>query len=63
MCAYAIRLACVSTVVSGTRAADVLDRITGHTVLSEAHILPSRPVPLVIGDVLEPECRALFVRR
>jgi tRNA(adenine34) deaminase len=63
MCAYAIRLAGVSVVVSGTRPADMSARINGQTVLSDATIVPSRPVPLVIRDVLEPECRALFVER
>ena len=63
MCAYAIRLARVSVVVSGTRPADGSSGIDGHTILSDASILPSRPVPLMIRDVLEPECRALFVRR
>jgi tRNA(adenine34) deaminase len=61
MCAYAIRLARVSAVVSGTRPADMSIRINGHTILSDASILPSHPVPLLIRDVLEGECRALFV--
>ena len=62
MCAYAIRLARVSIVVSGTRPADTSTRVNGQTVLSDASILPSHPVPLVIRAVLENECRALFVR-
>ena len=64
MCAYAIRLARVSVVVSGTRPADASNRINGHMVLSDASILPTSPVPLLIRDVLEPECRAAsFVQR
>ncbi|HEY7303272.1 MAG TPA: nucleoside deaminase [Bryobacteraceae bacterium] len=62
MCAYAIRLARVSTVVSGARPEDVSDRISGYTVLSDVHILPTRAVPLLIRDVLERECRALFAQ-
>jgi tRNA(adenine34) deaminase len=61
MCAYAIRLARVSIVVSGTRPADVPARINGNTVLSDASILPSRPVPLLIRGVLERECSALYL--
>src|SRR5581483_1190732 len=60
MCAYATRLARVSVVVSGTRPAEMPSTINGHTVLSDANILPSRPVPLLIRDVLELECRAVF---
>lgn len=63
MCAYVIRLARVSVVVSGTRPVDMSTRINGQTVLSDASILPSPPVPLAIRDVLEPECRALFIER
>jgi hypothetical protein len=63
MCAYAISLARVSVVVSGTRPADTSTGINGHTVLSDASMLPSHPVPLVIRDVLEPEYRVLFVER
>jgi hypothetical protein len=51
MCAYAIRLARLSVVVSGTRPADVSTRINRHMVLSDASIVPGRPVPLLIRDV------------
>lgn len=53
MCAYAIRLARISTVVSGARPGKMPEGLNGHTVLSEAHLLPSRPVPVVVRDVLE----------
>ena len=62
MCAYAIRLARVSVVVSGARSADASSRVNGHTVLSDASVLPKYPVPLLIRDVLEAECRAALAR-
>jgi len=62
MCAYAIRLARVSVVVSGARSSDVSSRINGHMVLSDVSILPNHPVPVLTRDVLEPECRAVFVQ-
>lgn len=63
MCAYAIRLARVSVVVSGARPPDAVSTMSGHTVLTEASILPSHPLPLLIRDVLAPECRAVFDER
>jgi len=62
MCAYAIRLARISLVVSSTRSGatgsgtagngDSADRITGFAVLTDASLLPRHPVPQVIRDVL-----------
>jgi len=57
MCAYAIRLARISVVVSGARGADDDHAISGHTVLSDPRVAPHRPPPLVIRDVLADECR------
>ena len=57
MCAYAIRLARISVVVSGARGADDDHAISGHTVLSDPRVAPQRPPPLVIRDVLADECR------
>jgi tRNA(adenine34) deaminase len=62
MCACAIRLAQVSIVVSGSRPSDVSSTINGHTVLSDASILSTHPVPLLIRDVLEPQCRTVFAQ-
>jgi tRNA(adenine34) deaminase len=62
MCAYAIRLARVSAVVSGARSSDASSPINGHSVLSDSSILPGYPVPFLTRDVLETECRALFAR-
>jgi len=63
MCAYAIRLARVSVVVSGARSPHVSSTLSGQIVLSDAGILPSHPSPLVIRDVLAAECQAVLVRR
>jgi tRNA(adenine34) deaminase len=63
MCAYAIRLARVSVVVSGARPPDASSTVSGQTVLSDASILPSHPSPLLIRDVLAPECRAVLTNR
>jgi tRNA(adenine34) deaminase len=60
MCAYAIRLAHVSVVVSGARSSDALSLVNGLAVLTDTSLLPRHPVPLVIRDVLEYECRAAF---
>lgn len=60
MCAYAIRLARVSSVISGTRSSEAARAVTGRTVLTTQDILPNRPVPIVIEGVLERECRALL---
>ena len=57
MCAYAIRLARISIVVSGARVADDGHAISGHTVLTDPHVAPHRPPPVVIRDVLADECR------
>lgn len=60
MCAYAIRLARISLVVSGARGGDEGHPINGIGVLTDASVLPSRPVPVVIRDVLAAECRAVL---
>jgi tRNA(adenine34) deaminase len=56
MCAYAIRLARISVVVSGARAGDAGQAINGHIVLVDERVAPSRPPPVVIRDVLAQEC-------
>jgi tRNA(adenine34) deaminase len=60
MCAYAIRLARVSVVVSGARPVAASSSVTGYTILADDSILPSHPPPLLIRDVLEAECRAVL---
>jgi tRNA(adenine34) deaminase len=57
MCAYAIRLARISVVVCGARGGDGERTVSGHFVLTDDRVAPSRPPPLVIRDVLEQECR------
>jgi tRNA(adenine34) deaminase len=63
MCAYAIRLARISTVVTGTASSDADRALNGQTVLTSAAMLPGRPVPVVIPDVLSEECRAILRER
>ena len=57
MCAYAIRLARISVVVCGARGNDGAQAISGHIVLTDERLAPSRPPPLVIRDVLADECQ------
>jgi tRNA(adenine34) deaminase len=59
MCAYAIRLARVSVVVSGARSGDGEHAVNGHIVLTDARVAPNRPPPLVIRDVLARECQGV----
>jgi tRNA(adenine34) deaminase len=60
MCAYAIRLARVTEVVSGTAAPGGEGGISGDAVLSDRHLLPGRTPPAVVRGVLARECRALL---
>lgn len=57
MCAYAIRLARIDSVVSGARSSGP-DTMSGHMVLTDGALVPGRPVPVVIRDVLAPDCAA-----
>jgi tRNA(adenine34) deaminase len=57
MCAYAIRLARISVVVSGARGEDEDSAISGHRVLTDARLAPHHPPPSVIRDVLAEECQ------
>jgi tRNA(adenine34) deaminase len=59
MCAYAIRLARISVVVSGARGSDPHHTVSGHMVLTDERVAPSRPPPLVIRDVLVQECQSV----
>ena len=59
MCAYAIRLARISVVVSGARGTDAGSSVSGHVVLTDARVAPNRPPPLVIRDVLAQECEGV----
>jgi tRNA(adenine34) deaminase len=63
MCAYAIRLARVSTVIAGARAAEVDGALSGWDVLATASILPARPTPALVRGVLARECREVASRR
>jgi tRNA(adenine34) deaminase len=60
MCAYAIRLARISVVVAGTAPLSAPDVLDGWTVLTDARILPARPLPLIVRNVLADECRAVL---
>lgn len=59
MCAYAIRLARISVVVSGARGGDGEHAISGHLVLTDERLAPNHPPPLVIRDILGPECQSV----
>ena len=59
MCAYAIRLARISVVVCGAGSGDDGRAVSGHWVLTDARVAPSRPPPVVIRDVLAHECQQL----
>ena len=58
MCGYAIRLARVSVVVTGARSSDAEWTLNGWRVLTSGEILPDRPPPSVVHDVLSRECHA-----
>jgi len=60
MCAYAIRLARVSIVVTGARSSDAERALNGWLVLTSADILPDRPPPALVRDVLSRECHAVL---
>jgi tRNA(adenine34) deaminase len=57
MCAYAIRLARISVVVCGARGGDGAQAVSGHMVLTDERVAPSRPPPVMIRDVLVHECQ------
>jgi tRNA(adenine34) deaminase len=63
MCAYALRLARVSAVVTGTRSTDTDTALSGCAVLADAQVLPGRTPPLLVRDVLATECRAVLMER
>jgi tRNA(adenine34) deaminase len=60
MCAYALRLARIAMVVSGARSAGAEGRFDGYAALTAATLVPGRPVPAVIRDVLAAECFAIL---
>lgn len=59
MCAYAIRLARISVVVCGAQGSDGAQAVNGHTVLTDERVVPNRPSPFVIRDVLMQECQSM----
>jgi tRNA(adenine34) deaminase len=59
MCAFAIRLARISVVVSGAREGNAERAVSGHIVLVDESVMPNHPLPLVIRDVLAPECESV----
>ena len=58
MCAYAIRLARISVVVTGARGGDAEQLLNGHVILIDERVAPNHPPPAVIRDVLADECRS-----
>jgi tRNA(adenine34) deaminase len=63
MCAYAIRLARVGTVVSGARTPESEGRWSGWSLLTNPESVPRRPPPNVVRDVLAEECLAVLALR
>lgn len=59
MCAYAIRLARIRMVVTGAPSGENSQALNGSTMLAAAEILPDRPTPTVVRDVLRDECEAV----
>lgn len=60
MCAYAIRLARIHTVVTGAPSGESSEALNGSTVLAAVNILPNRLTPTVVRDVLRDECEAML---
>lgn len=63
MCAYAIRLARISTVVAGARSGDQEGSVRSLAALTQEHFVPNRPPVISVCDVLADECAALLVNR
>jgi tRNA(adenine34) deaminase len=63
MCAYAIRLARISLVVSGAHSGDDSAPVSGFLVLTDPKILPNHLPPIIVRDVLAEECRAVLAIR
>jgi tRNA(adenine34) deaminase len=63
MCAYAIRLANIRTVVAGARTPVVASSITGYAVLIDSTLFEARRPPSIIRDVLAAECLAALAER
>lgn len=62
MCAYAIRLARVSTVVAGAKSGDVEASSKSLMALTDVNFVPGRPPVIFIRDVLADECKVLLAR-
>jgi len=63
MCAYAIRLARISTVVTGAPEPGRSGRHSGRSVLTQPEAVANRPMPKLVEGVLAKECEALLARR
>lgn len=63
MCAWALRLARIATLVSGARLPPGDDAVLAWAVLNDERLLPQRPTPAIVRDVLGDECRAVLARR
>jgi tRNA(adenine34) deaminase len=63
MCAYAIRLARVSLVVTGARSPHPAASLNGWAVLTSSDAPPGRPIPVTIRDVMAEECRSALAEQ
>ena len=61
MCAYALELARVSMVVTGARPGGAETGLNGCALLADPSVLPNRPAPLLVRDILACECLAVLM--
>jgi tRNA(Arg) A34 adenosine deaminase TadA len=60
MCPYAITLARIGAVVMGAPSLGPEPVFSGRIVLSNGDVLPDRPPPVVVRNVLSRECQAVL---
>lgn len=63
MCAWALRLARIARVVCGARLPPGDEAAMAWRVLTDGNLLPHRPTPAVVRDVLGDECRDALAHR
>lgn len=63
MCAYALRLARLSMIVTGTASGDAASEWNGCALLTNPDVLPTRTPPVLVRHVLDGECRRVLMDR